>query len=67
MEGILPFNGVILQIEFSSSRFSRAFFIGKSGLKMGILTIEITLWTTQQLNPGLTEHTFLKKVISMLL
>lgn len=43
MEVILPFNGVILQIEYSSSRFSRAFFIGKSGLQMGILTIEITI------------------------
>jgi len=39
----LLFNGVILQIEYSSSRFSRAFFIGKSGLKIGILTIETTL------------------------
>ena len=43
MEVILLFNGVTLQIESSSSRFSRAFFIGKSGLKIGILTIEITL------------------------
>jgi hypothetical protein len=43
MVEILLFNGVTLPIESSSSRFSRAFFIGKSGLKMGILTIEITL------------------------
>jgi hypothetical protein len=42
-EVTLLFNGVTLQIESSSSRFSRAFFIGKSGLKIGILTIEITL------------------------
>ena len=39
----LLFNGVILQIEYSSSRFSRAFFIGKSGPKMGILTTETTI------------------------
>jgi hypothetical protein len=43
MEGILLFNGIMLQIESSSSRFSRAFFIGKSGLKMGILTIETAI------------------------
>jgi len=43
MGEILLFNGVILIIEFSSSRFSRAFFIGKGGSKMGILTIETTI------------------------
>lgn len=43
MVEILLYNGVILQTEYSSSRFSRAFFIGKSGLEMGILTIEITI------------------------
>jgi hypothetical protein len=43
MAEILLYNGVILQIEFLSSRFSRAFFIGKSDHKMGILTIEITI------------------------
>lgn len=39
----LLYNGVIPITESSSSRFSRAFFIGKSGLKMGILTIETTI------------------------
>ena len=43
MEEILSFNGVTIQIEYSSSRFSRAFFIGKSGLQMGILTIETAI------------------------
>ena len=43
MEEILLFNGVILQTESSSSRISRAFFIGKSGQKMGILTIETAI------------------------
>lgn len=43
MEEILLYNGVILQIESSSSRFSRAFFIGKNDQKMGILTIEFTI------------------------
>jgi hypothetical protein len=43
MEVTLLCNGVMLQTESSSSRFSRAFFIGKSGPKMGILTIETTI------------------------
>jgi hypothetical protein len=43
MEEILLFNGVTIQIEYSSSRFSRVFFIGKSGLQMGILTIETAI------------------------
>ncbi len=42
MGGILLYNGVILQTESSSSRFSRAFFIGKSNDQMRILTIEIS-------------------------
>ena len=57
MVEILLFNGVTQIAEFSSSRFSRAFFIGKSGQKMGNLFIETTIWTTQQLKLGLTEHT----------
>jgi hypothetical protein len=40
MVEILLFNGVIQAKEFSSSSFSRAFFIGKSGLEMRILTSE---------------------------
>lgn len=42
MVEILLFNGVMDKTESLSSRLSRAFFIGESGSKIGILTTETT-------------------------